>query len=380
MLMKYLCRLLCLFACLHVQHASAADNAASACAGDLEEIAAFLPLNDSGAAAAIADHGARIDAALLRARADAGQATDKATCDAFLKTYLRTWRRGHLVLGNWPWKAGMPMNGSAAAALSSQADTRAPAFQVLGKQTVLLRLGSFGERYQSAIETLLTAHRAELAAHPYWIIDVRNNDGGSDSAYGALLPWLMDSEYVSHNVEWLVTPANLQAQEEICSTMNDAASCVASVAPVLQAMRGAAPASYVLARGESAQQRMPLKKGEAHAPSLVAVLVGRGCASSCEEFLLTVRQSARVKLLGAPSAGMLDYSNLRSHPLPSGQRAVFYATSRSSRLPAMPIDRGGVQPDIFLPRSSNDGVSGGESDVELSQAQHWLERQSLRRQ
>lgn len=376
MLMKYLYRLLCLFVCMHVHHTFAADSIASACVGDLEEIAAFLPVNDSGAAAAIADHGAIIDAALLRARADASQAGDKATCDVLLKTYLRTWRRGHLVLGNWPWKAGAPMSGSAAVPLSGRPATRAPAFQVLGTLTVLLRLGSFGERYQSALETLLTVHRAELLAHPYWIIDVRNNDGGSDSTYKALLPWLMDREYVSHNVEWLVTPANLQAQEEICSTMSDAASCAASVEPVLQAMRGAAPASYVLARGESAQLHIQPQKGEAHVPTLVAVLSGRGCASSCEEFLLTVRQSARVKLLGSPSAGMLDYSNLRPHPLQSGQRAVFYATSRSTRLPAMPIDRSGVQPDIFLPRSDNDGGN----DVELSNAQRWLERRPLQQQ
>lgn len=374
--MKYLCRLLCLFVCMQIHPAFATDSVASACSSDLEEIAAFLPLNDSGAAAAMAHHAAIIDAALLRARSEASQATDKAACDTLLKTYLRSWRRGHLVLGNWPWKAGTPMSGSAAAAVSSRADARAPVFQVLSAQTVLLRLGSFGERYRSALETQLAAHRAELIAHPYWIIDVRNNDGGSDSTYEALLPWLMERAYVSHNVEWLATPANLQAQEEICLTLNDAASCMASVEPVLQAMRGAAPASYVLARGESAQQRMPPPKSEAQAPSLVAVLIGRGCASSCEEFLLTVRQSSRVKLLGSPSAGMLDYSNLRPHPLPSGQRAVFYAMSRSARLPDMPVDQGGVQPDIFLPRAEHDGVP----DAELLQARYWLERRPLPQQ
>ena len=62
-----------------------------------------------------------------------------------------------------------------------------------------------------------------------------------------------------------------------------------------------------------------------------------------------MQQSWNVKLFGRRTAGALDYSNLRPHKLPSGKRLVLYATSRSTRLPHLPVDAVGVLPDVFLP-------------------------------
>jgi hypothetical protein len=53
----------------------------------------------------------------------------------------------------------------------------------------------------------------------------------------------------------------------------------------------------------------PVESLKLQRPIQVAVLVGHQCGSSCEEFLLAVRQSFHVKLLGRPSHGSLDYSN-----------------------------------------------------------------------
>lgn len=81
----------------------------------------------------------------------------------------------------------------------------------------------------------------------------------------------------------------------------------------------------------------------------VALLIDEKCASSCEEFLLLMKQSFNVKILGQRTAGSLDYSNLRPYQLPSGKRELWYATSRSNRLPYFPIDSHGIAPDIYLP-------------------------------
>jgi hypothetical protein len=78
-------------------------------------------------------------------------------------------------------------------------------------------------------------------------------------------------------------------------------------------------------------------------------LVDKRCGSSCEEFLLAVRQSFKVKLFGQSSAGSLDYSNLRPFVLPSGKRLLMYATSRSLRLPQLSVDAAGIPPDQVLP-------------------------------
>jgi len=54
-------------------------------------------------------------------------------------------------------------------------------------------------------------------------------------------------------------------------------------------------------------------------------------------------------------------------PTPSGRYQVFWATSRSMRLPGDPVDPDGIAPDIRIP--------AGEADP-VAYAQRWLERQT----
>ncbi|MEC4727529.1 hypothetical protein HWQ46_18455 [Shewanella sp. D64] len=108
-------------------------------------------------------------------------------------------------------------------------------------------------------------------------------------------------------------------------------------------------------------------------PSRVAILIARSCGSSCEQFLLTARQSFNVKLLGSRTYGSLDYSNLRPHLLPSGNFELSYATSKSLRLPHLPVDIAGVIPDIYLP--SIEDEDGERLDV--IRVKNWLESGSF---
>jgi hypothetical protein len=349
--------------------ALAAGDDAGKCAADLEDLATYLPVNDAGASAELAHHRTAIDAALSKARADAARLTDPAACEGFLNAYLSAWRPGHL------WV----MSNQAASAIGNvsqeKTDPRAPTLEVLDKDTVLLSLGSFYSQYQGPLEAILKTRRAELVSHKHWIIDVRKNDGGSDSTYASLLPWLVDGEITVHNVEWLATPANARAQEDICEVVGDRASCLQQLAPIIAAVRGGAPGSWVMAGGEPVRY-MRFDQAKPPQPERVAVLIDHPCGSSCEQFLLTVRGSFRVKLLGRPTYGTLDVSNVRPHRLPSGQRTLMYATSRSTRLPTMGIDQVGVQPDLLLPVPADAAARAAE----LRQAQRWLAVGTLRPQ
>ena len=183
----------------------------------------------------------------------------------------------------------------------------------------------------------------------------------------------MSGGYVSHTVEWLSTADNLRAREAICSTSGDPASCAKSAEPIVAALRNTPAGHYTLAKRTAEVGYGQPSDLEKSRPRHVAVLIDKDCGSSCEQFLLMVRQSQSVKLIGRPTSGELDVSNLRPHPLPSGSRAVFYATSRSLRLPDMPIDQIGVQPDILLPRP----VDIMARDSEIYRVQHWLEGGTL---
>ncbi len=342
---------------------AAPGGEAAQCLADLKQIAAFLPVNDAGAGDLLADHGPAIEKAYLKAEADAAGA-DKAGCDKLLQTYLRAWRPGHLAV--LPAPSTEPKQ-TAAAGEKPAVDPRLPRFKVLSKDTVLLVLPSFMDQYGAPIKAMLAEHRAALVSHPNWIIDVRANGGGSDSTYKPLLGWLLEGDYPQHRVEYLVTPANLRAQEQVCAATADPARCASFIDPIVSKMRAAPAGSFVLGGDARVEYDGPDER-ETKVPARVAVLVDRKCGSSCEQFLLSARTSFRVKLVGRPSFGSIDASNMRPHPLPSG-RVLYYATTRSTRVPDMAIDGIGIAPDILLPKPADE--AGREAEVK--QVRQWLE-------
>ncbi len=359
-----LCLISRLYAPCHAGDASEARR----CTADLVALPTFLLENDSGAKDAMDRLGAaHFDAALASAKSRAGDAADSKTCREILNAYLKAWRKGHLAVTGLSLSEADTSSGA-----SGLSESPFPALEALSRKTLLLRIPSFEGKYRDALAHLIGEKRGELMDHEDWIVDVRGNQGGSDSTYEALLPWLLPDEYEDVGAKWLVTPANIEGQRNVCKLMAPGDKvCESYSAQAVQRMEGAAAGTYVSQEpGPEIHYRRIAHPESVGRPKRVAVLFDKGCGSSCEEFLLTVRQSFNVKLLGRPSHGSLDYSNLRPYTLPSHERLLWYATSRSDRLPDLPVDVMGIQPDIFLPHPASE--SGDEGEVH--QVQGWLER------
>lgn len=362
----------CVLFALHAGTFAAAAPAMQ-CMADLEDAARYVVANDAGAPGLLADHEAAITKAFDKARADIAAASDvdDVRCAGILQTYLSAWRPGHLEVKSNTVTAGKPAKPSAHTSAQPLGDPLAPRFQVLSKDTLLFTFRQFNDRYAARVRQLMADHRAELLSHPNWIIDVRDNGGGADSTYAPLMGWLLDAELPHHTVEFRVTPDNIKRQEEVCPQMSDPAACMNTLGPVIEAMRTAKAGTYVL----KGTERMTYDKValEARRPARVAILIDRGCGSTCEQFVLEARTSFRVKLLGRPTFGALDDSNMRPHPLPSGLRTLLYATTRSTRVPDMRIDGIGIPPDILLPVPQDQAAR----DAEVAQVQRWLEGGTL---
>lgn len=354
--------------------AAPATAAADRCTTDLEALPSFLLENDAGAKDELRQFGqAHFDAALSRARAEAGRVADAEACARVLNRYLRGYRSGHLSIRTLPAAGAAPAPAASATSPGPRA-ARTPTLTLLSPKTALLTVPSFADEYREPLARLLAANRAALHSRRLWIIDVRHNGGGSDSTFEPLLPWLLRNETVNVGADWLVTPANIEAHHRVCAVVSPGSKeCEAFVARSVERMRNAAPGSLVPQEDGDAVRYMQPAKREPRSPAHVAILIDRGCASTCEEFVLAVRQSSSVKLLGRPTSGSLDYSNLRPHDLPSGERRLWYATSRSQRLPDMPVDIVGIQPDIYLPAPA-DAPARAE---EVRRVQRWLEGGSL---
>lgn len=84
-------------------------------------------------------------------------------------------------------------------------------------------------------------------------------------------------------------------------------------------------------------------------PANIGIVVGRGCASTCEQFVLDARQSSKVTIFGTGNtAGFTDYGNVRQIRTPSGLRLFQVPMSRSSRLPSNPMDLVGISPAVLI--------------------------------
>jgi len=338
--------------------AAHAGEVADACLADLDALPGFLLANDAGGRDIAAQRGQSLDEALERARARAREVVDDGACLDVLRGYLRAWRHGHLSI-----VALQPAGTAGDTPPPTRNDARAPRFRVLSPRTALLTLPTFGDRYAPLIEELIAAHRREIVARPNLIIDVRRNNGGSDSSYAPIVPIVAANVTRTPNAEFLATPDNIAASEAVCKLPEVAAAvCSKFMAPVIEAMKAAPSGSYVLPTG-APRIEVEVPHRVLASPRRVAVMIDRSCGSSCEEFVLVVRQSFKVKTFGRPTAGSLDYSNLRPHDLPAGKRRIFYATSRSLRLPSNPIDASGIGPDQLLPIPESEAAFAAEVET-----------------
>ncbi|MBK0391503.1 S41 family peptidase [Ramlibacter algicola] len=327
---------------------------------DLEAIGAFLEANDAGfqATPSPSEHRARNEALHTAREAASGVDTEPDAAKR-LQEYLRAWRPGHLFV-----EALEP--ATPASSLDSR-EVRLPKAEPLSATTALLTLPTFFPGARVPLETLLREQRPMLESRPDWIVDVRGNDGGADTTYVPLLPWLMGDGWLSIGDSIFVTDVNLKAEETICDVFAPGdPECLRVTAESTRRMRLGREGGWVQQEYDDGWLHAMPCGLERKRPARVLVLMDARCGSSGEQFLLTVRQSFSVKLVGrSRTAGNLDASNLRPHLLPSGRR-LWYATTLSNRVPGLRIDGIGVCPDILLPSAWDPS-----EDVQL--CQRWLE-------
>ncbi len=237
----------------------------------------------------------------------------------------------------WQWPASDPNPY----ALSSVDDS-----------TLLLRLPTMNDRYWRTLDSLFKAEKKRLEKTPYWIIDCRNNGGGSDITFQPLLPYLYANPVKLHRMQTWCTPDNAGKYAELKKDKNQPWLNRRQFAHIERKMRRN-EGQFIGKRANYTYKQQKVRP----LPRRVVVLTNEGCASSCEQFVLYAGQSSKVKLMGKSTGGVLDYANLHHLAFPCGQWEIWYPTSRSFRVPeGKGIDNIGLQPDILLGPNDNDWV------------------------
>lgn len=226
-----------------------------------------------------------------------------------------------------------------------------PSLRFVDDSTAVLRLPSFEMGYKVAIDSLVEEARGRLLATPYLVVDVRQNGGGYTGSFDAVLPLLASGPIVRPGADLWTSAANVAFVRGWLTDRDAPADFRAQIQAVLPVLE-ARPDQFV----PFAPNNVVSFGEPSTLPRAVGVLVDRGCASSCENFVLDARQSRKVTVFGAEhTRGMVDYGNVRAAWLP-GWRRLRIPTSRSRRLPAEPLDNVGIAPGVWLPPGTPDAV------------------------
>lgn len=224
-------------------------------------------------------------------------------------------------------------------------DAEQPFLERLGERTLYLRIPSFAFEQKPLIDSVLNANDALIRGTENLIIDIRYGTGGSDASYSGLIPYLYTGPMRSVGVKLRSTELNAAGYEAYADMFGRDTENGRWCMDVSTRMR-AAPGTWLELNEQpwsvdSAHTVLPL-------PQRVGIICNEGNGSTDEQFLLEARTSAKVKLFGWPTKGVLDVSNMRRVTSPDGCYELGYSMSMSHRLPRMPVDVMGIQPDHYL--------------------------------
>ena len=222
-------------------------------------------------------------------------------------------------------------------------------FTRLTDRTSLLCISSFTDPYVERIEKMVSDNQQALESCENLIIDVRNNLGGTYDAYDEILPYILTNQIRGVGQEFLVTQTLI---DDVESWFDDEEGREMGRRWISMFEGNIGEFVNTDTSGVSTSEIAIAE----HSPKQIAVLVNKRTASSGEAFVLAAKQSKKVKILGVPTYGAIDYGSASLFEFGCPNFQLMMPTWRAMRLPDYPIDNIGVQPDIYLDKFVEDWV------------------------
>lgn len=228
-------------------------------------------------------------------------------------------------------------------------------FKQVTEKTSLICISSFENQHIKRIEKLIEDNQKAIESSENLIIDVRNNLGGTDIAYQKLLPYILTNPIHGVGQEFLVTQTLIDTYQNWLNTTPDDEENLGNKRYVKELMEKSNGRLGEFVHAGRAVFDDTIKLAQ-HSPKQVVILVNRRTASSGEGFIDNVNQSKKVKILGTPTYGAIDYGSTLPFDFGCKDYKLIMPSWRSMRLPDYPIDNIGFQPDIYLDKSVKDWV------------------------
>lgn len=236
-------------------------------------------------------------------------------------------------------------------------------WKLLDDTTLYIKLGSCQLSNKAILDSLVKANKALLDRIPNWIVDFRDNGGGSTDVFQSLLPYLYTRPFKEYGVSHWLSPDNTAVLKDFLGEnerMMESRSARSVRALVKQGE--AHPNTWHVGHGETT------KFSKHDMPRRVAVLANRGTASSGESFLEVTRGiSAKAVIFGENTGGFMDYGDVMPHDLACDGLSASIPTSRMNRIDhGIIYDREGIAPDVR--------ISADEADVIGFVRRYWTKR------
>jgi len=229
-------------------------------------------------------------------------------------------------------------------------------FKKLTDKTVLLRMSSFEQANVERIEKLIDDNIELLENCKNLIIDIRDNPGGTGNAYEKLLPYICTNNIRSLGTEWLATPTVIETLQHWIDITPDEEQYAADKKMVTGWIKLFKANVGEFVNPDSTDVVITEVEIAEHSPEQVIILANKMVGSQGEAFAFSMKQSKKVKILGTPTYGALDYASAYYFKFGCDNYNLLLPAWRARRLPDYPIDNIGVQPDIYLDESVKDWV------------------------
>ncbi len=237
----------------------------------------------------------------------------------------------------------------------------------LDQNTLLFRLDDFN-RPDDILE-LIHENRELLDDTPYWIIDVRNNNGGSDSAYGPILPYIFskDEKIINEPVYFLMSERNCDLRIEILNEFMEHGSQKPETRKLIQDYIDDIERNRGKGFVKSEEPMEIVFEETLENPKKIVVLTDVYCSSSGDQFVHEVKQADKVHVMGRPTLGVLDYSNLARISFKE-RFELWYPTSKTENVLRGEFTKGGITPDTYVPWTPEHL----EDDIDMKMAMEYL--------
>lgn len=239
---------------------------------------------------------------------------------------------------------------------SETISTEVFSFKILDSNTAYLAIRTFSGRYSTMLDSAYKAVIPEIQKHRNLIIDVRNNGGGSDNNYKALMPLIYTDPITNDVVDYFATPDNIKAYTALRDLYKSKPETYGELGYTnweygMNKMQSVKPYSFVLmGSGEPSVTKYTPVAGY---PARVAIIYNRNTASAGEAFLFEARTSKKLITVGENSGGYTGYGNVMQITTPCGNTLGWTTTRyRMQRQ----YDFTGIPPQYRVPATEGNWV------------------------